>query len=394
MHYLRMYLDCKAYNTALGDLLPTSIANSLKLNVHILNKRNGQIEDRLIESIAFNCKTLYIFRNGDHFDGLRPSGTQQPVTNRHQKLSSPKIDARLFNNHRRETFQASGTVPSTAVARDGSKNNRRVTGAVTVLDVATTPVPGNNVKSYTPPQGVRVPEQMPGTTVTVNTPPMGVRVSRVGVVSPVTESHVHLMEDQQLPSVCPARVQPCGIGPVKRYARQELLNIKPAHLQRSTRKMLFSLQLWQPSGTKQMMTNEQSARSQTQTDFHSRESGNISNHTDCTELCFDHDMLLSRLNCKFGVTNMALCWFRSYLSDRYQTVLVHEAQSEKCELLSLRAQYWGPFCSICTHPPLQLSSTNINCNFRIMLMTLKFKCQLIHVQFVMQIRLSKIWNFV
>ena len=47
----------------------------------------------------------------------------------------------------------------------------------------------------------------------------------------------------------------------------------------------------------------------------------------------DHEMLLSRLNCKFGVTNMALCWFRSYLSDRYQTVLVHEAQSEKCKLM-------------------------------------------------------------
>ena len=119
----------------------------------------------------------------------------QPVTNRHQKLSSPKIDVRLFSNHRRETFQASGTVPSTGVARDGSKSNRRVTGAVTVLDVATTPVPGTNVKSYTPPQGVRVPKQMPGTTVTVNTPPMGLRVSRVGVVSPVTESHAHLMED-------------------------------------------------------------------------------------------------------------------------------------------------------------------------------------------------------
>ena len=272
MHYLRMYLDCKAYNTALGDLFPTSMANSLKLNVHILNKRNGQIEDRLIESIAFNCKTLYIFRNGDHFDGVRPSGTQQPVTkNRSQKLSSPKTDASLFNNHRRETFQACGTVPSTAVARDGSKSNRRVTGAVTVLDVATTPVPGTNVKSHTPPQGVRVPEQMPGTTVTVNTPPMGGKgvQGRGGVP-------LHLMEDQQLPSVCPARVQPSGTGPVRRYTRQELLNIKPAHLKRSARKMLFSLQLWQPSGTKQMMTNEPSARSQTQTDFHSRESGNIS----------------------------------------------------------------------------------------------------------------------
>ena len=81
----------------------------------------------------------------------------------------------------------------------------------------------------------------------------------------------------------------------------------------------------------------------------------------------DHDMLLSRLNCKFGVTNMALYWFRSYLSDRYQTVLVHEAQSEKCELLygvpqgsvlgpTLFNMYTSPLAAVINKHKLQFHS--------------------------------------
>ena len=42
----------------------------------------------------------------------------------------------------------------------------------------------------------------------------------------------------------------------------------------------------------------------------------------------DHPILLTRLADTFGVRNDALKWFKSYLSDRYQSVTVGEAVSE------------------------------------------------------------------
>ena len=46
----------------------------------------------------------------------------------------------------------------------------------------------------------------------------------------------------------------------------------------------------------------------------------------------DHDILLSRLNTTFGITNTALNWFRSYLSDRKQVVLVDGHRSSESTL--------------------------------------------------------------
>ena len=46
----------------------------------------------------------------------------------------------------------------------------------------------------------------------------------------------------------------------------------------------------------------------------------------------DHSILLHRLSHRFGIVDSALEWFRSYLSDRYQTVKVNGAVSSNCEL--------------------------------------------------------------
>ena len=46
----------------------------------------------------------------------------------------------------------------------------------------------------------------------------------------------------------------------------------------------------------------------------------------------DHSILLSRLENTFGIHDTALSWFRSYLSDRYQSVFVNGARSELVKL--------------------------------------------------------------
>ena len=42
----------------------------------------------------------------------------------------------------------------------------------------------------------------------------------------------------------------------------------------------------------------------------------------------DHQVLLNRLNCAYGLTDKALMWAKSYLSEHYQMVLVKGKQSK------------------------------------------------------------------
>ena len=46
----------------------------------------------------------------------------------------------------------------------------------------------------------------------------------------------------------------------------------------------------------------------------------------------DHDILLRRLELTFGITGSVLEWFKSYLTDRFQTVVVGDERSSKCPL--------------------------------------------------------------
>ena len=42
----------------------------------------------------------------------------------------------------------------------------------------------------------------------------------------------------------------------------------------------------------------------------------------------DHDLLLQCLEHDVGITNLALQWFRSYLQDRFQSVIMNNALSD------------------------------------------------------------------
>uniref|UniRef100_A0A672JBF0 Reverse transcriptase domain-containing protein n=1 Tax=Salarias fasciatus TaxID=181472 RepID=A0A672JBF0_SALFA len=47
----------------------------------------------------------------------------------------------------------------------------------------------------------------------------------------------------------------------------------------------------------------------------------------------DHNILLQRLECEVGIRGKAFCWFKSYLSNRYQFVHVNQ-QSSPCSQVS------------------------------------------------------------
>ncbi len=57
----------------------------------------------------------------------------------------------------------------------------------------------------------------------------------------------------------------------------------------------------------------------------------------------DHKILLNRLENFVGISESALAWFKSYLSDRHQFVAVNEMKwyhiDHKCSMEYLKAQY-------------------------------------------------------
>ena len=60
----------------------------------------------------------------------------------------------------------------------------------------------------------------------------------------------------------------------------------------------------------------------------------------------DHSVRLSRLQTRLGITGTALSWFRSYLTNRKQSVVLQGASSSSQQTLEyLRALCWGlSFC--------------------------------------------------
>ena len=46
----------------------------------------------------------------------------------------------------------------------------------------------------------------------------------------------------------------------------------------------------------------------------------------------DHNILLNRLEKRYGITGTALGWFRSYLTDRTQSVCINNQESDKLPL--------------------------------------------------------------
>ncbi len=67
----------------------------------------------------------------------------------------------------------------------------------------------------------------------------------------------------------------------------------------------------------------------------------------------DHNILLSRLETRFGVQGTALQWFQSYLTGRLQAVTVQGSRSSSnYSMVYLRAQSLGPYCSVAIRQPL------------------------------------------
>ena len=66
----------------------------------------------------------------------------------------------------------------------------------------------------------------------------------------------------------------------------------------------------------------------------------------------DHSVLLRRLETKFSFTGTALEWFKSYLSGRFQQVVIDDATSDKFNLdFGVRSVYLkGPVLDRCFFP--------------------------------------------
>jgi len=67
--------------------------------------------------------------------------------------------------------------------------------------------------------------------------------------------------------------------------------------------------------------------------------------------CVDHEILLSKLQCKFGLGGAVLGWIRSYLSDRTQRLFlwVPVLNSTPVVRYSTRICHW-PRCFCCIQP--------------------------------------------
>ena len=75
----------------------------------------------------------------------------------------------------------------------------------------------------------------------------------------------------------------------------------------------------------------------------------------------DHNILLHRLEHTFGISDSALSWFRSYLSDKTQIVTVNGLRSDGLPSVWAfpRAQSWGPFSLSFTRSLFSNLSRNI-----------------------------------
>ena len=90
----------------------------------------------------------------------------------------------------------------------------------------------------------------------------------------------------------------------------------------------------------------------------------------------DHDILITRLKHRFGITGKALGWIQSYLSERTQFVKIGTERSSSRNLIVVfpRAQCWVPSSIPCTPHLSQASPISTTRTIIFMLMIAKFIC--------------------
>ena len=59
----------------------------------------------------------------------------------------------------------------------------------------------------------------------------------------------------------------------------------------------------------------------------------------CTFNSVVHELLMTRLEQSFGITNKALAWLRSYISERYQKMVVASRVVQFWRVASHKGQY-------------------------------------------------------
>ena len=64
----------------------------------------------------------------------------------------------------------------------------------------------------------------------------------------------------------------------------------------------------------------------------------------------NHTILLHKMKVQFGITNVELDWFSSYLTNREQVCIVNglHLHPERSFVVSRKDQFWVPYCSYCT----------------------------------------------
>ena len=107
----------------------------------------------------------------------------------------------------------------------------------------------------------------------------------------------------------------------------------------------------------------------------------------------DHNILLSRLQFHLGVCDVAVQWFRSYLSERKQSVLINGVNSKSmpliCGVSPLKGLYWAQFLSLYTCRPLVRSLADMKNNIICMPMTASF---ILHSALPMLLIVWLIWR--
>ncbi len=103
----------------------------------------------------------------------------------------------------------------------------------------------------------------------------------------------------------------------------------------------------------------------------------------------NHEILFTRLEKRIGITGNCVAWFRSYLSNRSQNVLINDVTSSARELSYCVPLFWVPNSSMYIHCHLEISCVRMGLLFIFMLIMIT--C-IWHVNHWVYLLLLFLWN--